>query len=575
MVLTATGKRARRNGFNLGVTRDIPLPFHLAPKTPASAIADRIFNDPESWNAERLGVPKEGSIPAFDLGQEVPSSSDPNSADFTLKPFTHKFRLAPRPERTLNMQSPESDLEPSVTERRTQYTWEGVKDKPDTPGVPFITLNFEGAAKDTITPSDRMSILWTHTNLFHAFPTPLALGCASPPSPAPGTDTPVARPSSAIYPSPPRFSLLTPNIASPRGKPSTSTTWSILEYYGVILPETPRTPDSTSFKRSSGRLRVPAQPSAPPPLPPVPARASTLSDATARVDASPESSAPSSPSTPTPTPANPIPHVQARTLPITPARSSSLRRRPLPDIPTPPPVPPVPTLEPPSSWTRRRANTAGDNVGAGSAASASTSRTRANTTGTAGMTSTTTSSSGNRTSTNLRSLPPPPPPPRRRGHSHAHALVIPPPPVEPAPAPVPKRHRHRGHSSSLPSPSPSPSPVLPMQLPPAEPVVRRRGHSHSPSRRSLAIPPPPAAPAPIPSSRRAQTHSLSPLPSPSPTRRSLVIPPAPAVPAPAPNAPRRRGHSHSPMPSPSMALPPLPGAPISRARHHPFARSLS
>ncbi|KAJ6572057.1 hypothetical protein B0H19DRAFT_1065049 [Mycena capillaripes] len=339
------GKRTHR--FNLNAPRDTPLAVHFyTPSTPASAIADRIFNDPESWKTEtRFELSKEdvAAWEMFDHLPEVPSG--PDSADFTLtlKPFTHKFKLNPRPD----LMSPESDLE---SDTETPHTWEGVNAKDKVDEVPFITFSVVRPGMDKLIPSDRMSILWAHGNLFrspHLY--------ASPPA-SPATDATLGRPSSPLNPSTastPR-SAFVPH-ASPLGKASKSATWSILEYYGVSLPETPRTADSTSFRRASAHfLHIPSQPSAPPPpVPRLPATATTTTtpSAVAISSAASETASPSLPAARAPTP--PSTTGQGRTLPANRAHSGSVR--PLPAIPKQ--APPVPSLDPPTAWSRPRAST--------------------------------------------------------------------------------------------------------------------------------------------------------------------------------------------------------------------------
>ncbi|KAJ7479895.1 hypothetical protein FB451DRAFT_1240116 [Mycena latifolia] len=326
------GKRSHH--FNLSAPRDTPLPLHLcAPRTPASAIADRIFNDPESWNAEtRLGLSKE-DIAAWDTIEQFPAvPSGPESADFTLKPFTNKFRLPVRPD----LVSPESELE---SDSET-YTWKGVKEKGEE--LPFITFNFERPGKDKVTEGDRMSVLWARGNLFRAFPSP----ASAPASPA--TDAPMGLfqcPMSPPHASPtstPRSSL-GPHFPALR-RASKSATWSILEYYGAYLPETPRTAgDPTAPRASAQFLRVPSQPSVPPP--PVPNLPPAPGTQKAKAALAAPKSAPAT-----------EPRISLASAPPTRQGGSSARARsgtvrPLPPIPRVPPVRPV---EPPA-WSPPRA----------------------------------------------------------------------------------------------------------------------------------------------------------------------------------------------------------------------------
>ncbi|KAJ7726262.1 hypothetical protein DFH07DRAFT_1001776 [Mycena maculata] len=364
-------KRTHRNAFNLGQPRDAPISVHLyTPSTPASAIADRIFNDPQSWNA--LGLTRD-DIAAWDMIDQFPAvPSGPDSADFTLRPFTNKFRLSVRPD----ILSPESGSESESSESSTEtlVNWEGVKEKDKAEeGAPCIILNVADPpkrAKDRVAHLDRMSLLWAQGNLFRAFPSPLASGCASAPT-SPATDAPLGlfqRPvsSPAAHPSP----TLTPRSAfkphahfSPLRTPNAnSATWSVLEYYGVNAPETPRTARDAP---ASQFLRVPVHPAAPPPPPPVPTPApapAPTSTSGARGRGRSLAPAPSSAHARSLAPAPSSAH--ARSLTPTPALPSGRARssvRPLPSIPraAPTPVPPVPVpvLDPPVRWTRPRANT--------------------------------------------------------------------------------------------------------------------------------------------------------------------------------------------------------------------------
>ncbi|KAJ7112894.1 hypothetical protein C8R44DRAFT_233208 [Mycena epipterygia] len=342
--MTMPGKRSHR--FNLSAPRDTPISFHLfAPPTPASAVADRIFNDPESWNA---GLTKD-----WDMIDQFPSvPSGPDSADFTtLKPFTSKFKLPVRPD----LVSPESELESDIE----SYNWEGVKDKGEGDDVPFITLNLDSRpGKDKVTQLDRMSILWTHGNLFRAFPSPLASASVSAPT-SPTTDAPSL---GLFQPPHPLSPTLTPCSArlshfSPLRSASKSATWSVLEYYGVTLPDTPRTPRDLPAVRSSESasasfLCVPSHPAAPPP--PVPSLSATV--ATPPPPAPVPKAAPPASRAPTPTPTSTT-H-QGGCAPSARARSGSVR--PLPSIPFQVQLPPVPPLDLPASRTRRaRAHTTG------------------------------------------------------------------------------------------------------------------------------------------------------------------------------------------------------------------------
>ncbi|KAJ7131738.1 hypothetical protein C8R43DRAFT_956949 [Mycena crocata] len=377
------GKRttsiSHRQRFALNAPRDAPIAVHLygtTPSTPASALADRIFNDPESWGPEtRVGLTKE-DVAAWDVIDQFPAvPSGPDSAqfsaDFMLKPFTNKFRLV-RPD----IMSPESELESSSSEsEHAAYPsrWEGVKEKEGERAddvVPFITLNLESLqpakVRDKVTPLDRMSILWAHGNLFRAFPSPSTIeGCASAPTSPASAESPLGaglfqRPLSAsVHPSPPMSSprsAFTPHFSpSPLRTASTanatSATWSMLEYYGLSLPETPRTARDASTRRRSRSashfLRVPSHPDAPPP-PPVPSLPS---------DVTPLKSAPAPAPKATLAPATITKAATQCRIPPTRREGASLpvaRGRPAKMVRPLPAIPPVPPLDPPASWRRPR-----------------------------------------------------------------------------------------------------------------------------------------------------------------------------------------------------------------------------
>ncbi|KAJ7199592.1 hypothetical protein GGX14DRAFT_467572 [Mycena pura] len=322
--------RKRVQRFNLTAPRDTPIAVHLygaGPSTPASAVADRIFNDPESWKADtRLGLSKD-DVAAWDLLDQFPAvPSGPDSADFTLKPFTNRFKLSVRPD----LASPESELE---SDTETLCAWEGVKDKNTPEAVPFITFS-RAASTDKVANLDHMSVLLSHSNIFRAFPSPLTPAPASA-SPSPDVTlglfrTPASTPCSAFVP-----------LHSPlRSESSKSTTWSILEYYGATTPETPRSAALATVAVTASGAPASSVPT-PPRLPNVPA-------------------APSAPPPPVPSVPVKAPPASARAPPRTPtsrqgARSGSIR--PLPPIPLDAPSASVPPLAPPKSWSRPRATT--------------------------------------------------------------------------------------------------------------------------------------------------------------------------------------------------------------------------
>ncbi|KAJ7024453.1 hypothetical protein C8F04DRAFT_1131376 [Mycena alexandri] len=339
------GNRKLNAQFTLNDPRQTPLPTHpFAPVTPASAVAARIFNDPQSWTRGKedyLVVDMLEQFPA------VPTSSGPDSADFTQ--LTSRFKLAPRA-------SPESDLEPN---------WEGTKEQvkgnSEVKGtVPSITFNVgldlmkDGLAGTAAADLQHLSIGWAHRNLFRAFPSPL-------PSPLPTA-------------SPDRASATLTRSAAFIGKrnEANSATWSILEYYGVALPETPATADARVLVRppvrSSSRAdKIPTPLSGRPPLPPVPGVPATTplrvkSKATGtRVKARPDRAA-LLPTIPAPPMSRaPSPFAEQGSSALTPALAPAPRKRatsavrPLPMIPKKQEQPSVPVLAPPTERTRARA----------------------------------------------------------------------------------------------------------------------------------------------------------------------------------------------------------------------------
>ncbi|KAJ6629931.1 hypothetical protein B0H10DRAFT_1985871 [Mycena sp. CBHHK59/15] len=331
------GKRSQRR-LDLSAPRASPISVHLnaTPTTPASALADRIFNDPQSWNRDTPPGTSKDELATWDVIDQFPTvPSGPDSADFLLKPFTNKFRLAVRPD----IMSPESELE---SDSETVYGWEGIKEKTDDMPSIILTLDRPRMDKDKVTQLDRMSVLWSHGNLFRAFPSPLTAASA-PTSPVGDVSAlgPFQRPLSPhhLAPTPTPRSPFKP-LSSPLRSAACSTTWSILEYYDVNFPQTPLTArDSAPRLRASARrsMRVPSHPSVPPPpVPPPPLKKDVPAPAA-------------------PTSLNPG-------LPIsTPMRGASIPAarpgvRPLPSIPRQPP-PPALSLSPLQTGGRLRANT--------------------------------------------------------------------------------------------------------------------------------------------------------------------------------------------------------------------------
>ncbi|KAJ7769314.1 hypothetical protein B0H16DRAFT_1517449 [Mycena metata] len=346
--------------FTLNDPRQSPLPPHpFPPVTPASAVAARIFNDPQSWTRG-----KDDHL-VVDMLQfpAVPTSSGPDSADFTQ--LTSRFQPAPR-------RSPESGLKPE---------WEGTKEQEkgnveanSKGAVPFDTFNVAlDQMKDVLAGTaaadlQRLSIMWAHRNLFQTLPSPL-------PSPLPPA-------------SPNRASAtLPPDSAAFIGKRNVtnSATWSVLEYYGVALPETPaiaygaalpETPAISDTRmlvrppvRSSSRAeKIPAPPAVRPPLPPVPGVPATTplkvkSKARSTSKTRPDKAAllrtiPTPPASRAPSPFAGAATEEGSSAPTpAPHKRATSAVRPLPMIPKKQEQPSVPVLAPPTEWTRPRAIT--------------------------------------------------------------------------------------------------------------------------------------------------------------------------------------------------------------------------
>ncbi|KAJ7180995.1 hypothetical protein C8R46DRAFT_1211281 [Mycena filopes] len=323
--------------FTLNAPRQTPLPAHpFAPVTPASAVAARIFNDPQSWMRARDDP--------LDQFPAVPTSSGPDSAE----PFTGRFRFAPR-----------VPLDGTKGEDKGNNKATGAP--------PFITFNLgldpaKDAEKGPATGGIRhLSMVWTHhRKLFPPLSSPRLSPLPLPPASAGLLST-----------------TLPPNSAAFTGMRSVtnSATWGILEYYGVVLPETPATADAKRVLvrppvRSSSRgVKVPTQPAAPPlPLPQVPemppttplkvknktvGKAKVGKAAAPAVTPAPPASRAAAPTTTKQASSAPAP------APAPPARVTSVIR-PLPVIPNQQPQkqqqePKVPTLAPPAEWSRPRA----------------------------------------------------------------------------------------------------------------------------------------------------------------------------------------------------------------------------
>ncbi|KAK0445006.1 uncharacterized protein EV420DRAFT_1484437 [Desarmillaria tabescens] len=205
-----------------------------------------------------------------------PSEPGGGGFEFTVRPFTSRQRLMPK------------STSPAGTE------WKSVADEEEEGNLDeqrfSLVSIMEPSKRDLPIDLKRMSMLWTHGNIFRALPSPTT---NSPPS-TPDTEVP---PTQSIPLTParaPRLDITTTTITvhSPSPSPisavvSASATWSILEMYGVS-PESPMTervpPGQQHLAKqiSSPFLQVPGASNAPslsiaaqpssdiPPVPPIP-----------------------------------------------------------------------------------------------------------------------------------------------------------------------------------------------------------------------------------------------------------------------------------------------------------------
>lgn len=239
---------------------------------PGSAIAERIFNDPESWEKEEDDSDIEDSKDAMtwlaeelekyhSTGDESILSPIEREADsVTLRPFSERYKLMAKP--SLIQPTPLSDV---------HMKWEGVMENEKPPYLPI----FERSGIDlNLDLNLRLSKIWqSGGNIFRSFPSPLSssslpsLATKNPPTDemiapvAPPGIRPTVRPTLDLGseteqgPSP---------VVSPVAVASASTTWSILEWYGVH-PDTPR-----FGARRTSLLSSPYPPTPFLPVPPVP-----------------------------------------------------------------------------------------------------------------------------------------------------------------------------------------------------------------------------------------------------------------------------------------------------------------
>ncbi|KAK0200472.1 hypothetical protein DFS33DRAFT_1277900 [Desarmillaria ectypa] len=202
-----------------------------------------------------------------------PSEPGGGGFEFTVRPFTSRQRLMPK------------STSPAGTE------WNSIADEEegnlDEQRFSLVSI-MEPSKRDLPIDLKRMSMLWTHGNIFRALPSPTT---NSPPL-TPDSEVPPTQSTPLTQTGSPRLNMTTTiNVHSPSPSPisavvSASATWSILEMYGVS-PESPMTERPPSQQHlakpiSSPFLQVPsnsnepslsiaAQPSSDvPPVPPIP-----------------------------------------------------------------------------------------------------------------------------------------------------------------------------------------------------------------------------------------------------------------------------------------------------------------
>ncbi|KAK0218956.1 hypothetical protein IW262DRAFT_1067684 [Armillaria fumosa] len=199
-----------------------------------------------------------------------PSEPDCSGFEFTVRPFTSRQRLMPK-------------SSPAGTE------WKSVADEEegdlDEQRFSLVSI-MEPSKRDLPIDLKRMSMLWTHGNIFRALPSPTT---NSPPL-TPDAEDPPAQSTTMMPARAPRLDIAaTITVHSPSPSPisaavSASATWSILEMYDVS-PGSPMAERSTSQQHlskptSSPFLQVSStsnersvQPSLEiPPVPPIPPR---------------------------------------------------------------------------------------------------------------------------------------------------------------------------------------------------------------------------------------------------------------------------------------------------------------
>lgn len=249
-------RRKGSDSASRGTIPDLAIELYSPPTTPTSDLADQIFNDPDSWKREtRTGVDffEHEKFPATAVG-----SAGFTSAEFKVKPFKSKYKLTLRPESTppgyYSAHTPESDSE---------TLWEGVQEDGErsSPLMSFL----EHTGKD-LKDVKRLSMLWSHGNIFRTLPSPIMFTPTSsnpldssvfPIPPRPTGTLRISTRDKSNFPSPRSASdALSPlrlasafkvtlnspltSMESPGTVVSASATWSILEWYGAQDIESPR-----------------------------------------------------------------------------------------------------------------------------------------------------------------------------------------------------------------------------------------------------------------------------------------------------------------------------------------------
>ena len=284
---------------------------------PGSSIAEKIFNDPESWHDSddtQIDDREMKDVMAW-FAEELEKYGDhfgdgirlspieQGLSDVKLKHFSGRYKLTQKPAIPL----------PSISEAHTQ--WEGVPEDDTRPFLPIFDRSGLDLSMDL---NIRLSKIWDPGSTFsqQSLHSPIIFSPASSPS----TGMPVKSSDPARTNVPPLdlgMQLVVPStpLTSPVSVVSASTTWSILELYGVH----PDTPDS-------GRPLVGSHPSSALfPVPPV-----------------------THPSTSHPI--NPPPHTLTRST------NETASIRPLPLIPDPvrySPAPLPPRLKTPGPFSRK------------------------------------------------------------------------------------------------------------------------------------------------------------------------------------------------------------------------------